>query len=370
MHLPLRLVIRTSTASLTTTVIVIVTTLLFGQGKSLMISSSRRNIAEKLRTTTTRNTTTRNALSICHLNRISFIPQQQKRNGNHLISSSHNIFEPIKRTRAFFQKYPTNTKSTLNFSSENMSTDNGKTTTTTNIIEGTVLPPVPATSKRIFWIRHGEVINPGGTRSVYYGAQDVELSEFGKVEAQLAGQYLQQFTLHNIYSSTLSRAIYGATQVIEYQKQKLKSSDDIPNLKLKQLSEFIELDRGEWCGLTIDEIGRDKMKEFDNCNESVTPIGGESYPTVYNRVMNGKNIVLQQMLPGTSTAIVCHLQVTRCVVADALQISLKEMVQKVSIATASITCIDYNNDNTCTVHYQSFKPATVVGLQKAKDGAN
>lgn len=160
------------------------------------------------------------------------------------------VASPTKITRTFHQKYQTNTRSRVILSNENMSTDNGQTTTTTtNIIEGPVLPPVPAASKRIFWIRHGEVINPGGTRSVYYGAQDV-------------------------------------------------------------------------------------------------------------------------MLPGTSTAVVCHLQVTRCVVADALQISLKEMVQKVSIATASITCIDYNNDNTCTVHFQSFKPATVVGLQKAKDGAN
>jgi broad specificity phosphatase PhoE len=305
---------------------------------------------------------------------ISFI--QHKQRHYHHLSPSYLL--ATTRTAIWFENHRSRThystiSSVLHLSStDNMSTDGGITTmTTTNSIEGPVLPPLVSTSKRIFWIRHGEVINPGGTRVVYYGAQDVMLSDFGKLEAQVAAQYLQQFTLHNVYSSTLSRAIYGATKVINSQQQQQQDAElSISKMELVQLPGLTELDRGKWCGLTIEEIGRDKMKAFDNCDESVTPEGGESYNAVKERVINAKNNILQQMKYGTCAAAVCHLQVTRCIVSDALQIPTNEMVQKVSIATASITCIDYNSDGTCTVHYQSFKPATIIGLEKAKDGAN
>jgi hypothetical protein len=52
-------------------------------------------------------------------------------------------------------------------------------------VEGPSLPPVPPSSKRLFMVRHGEVINPGGDRPVYYGCQDVELSPLGELEAKV-----------------------------------------------------------------------------------------------------------------------------------------------------------------------------------------
>jgi hypothetical protein len=53
------------------------------------------------------------------------------------------------------------------------------------ILDGPDLPPVPLTSKRLFMVRHGEVINPGGDRPVYYGSQDVKLSPLGELEAKV-----------------------------------------------------------------------------------------------------------------------------------------------------------------------------------------
>jgi hypothetical protein len=52
-------------------------------------------------------------------------------------------------------------------------------------IQGPEIPPIPATSKRLFLVRHGEVINPGGDRPVYYGAMDVSLSPLGEQEAKV-----------------------------------------------------------------------------------------------------------------------------------------------------------------------------------------
>jgi len=59
------------------------------------------------------------------------------------------------------------------------------------ILKGPELPPLDSMSKRLFLIRHGEVINPGGDRPVYYGAMDVSLSPLGELEAKVRGERLR-----------------------------------------------------------------------------------------------------------------------------------------------------------------------------------
>ena len=56
----------------------------------------------------------------------------------------------------------------------------------TRLFSAPSLPEIEPMSKRIFFVRHGEVINPGGDRPVFYGAMDVDLSELGKAEAKAA----------------------------------------------------------------------------------------------------------------------------------------------------------------------------------------
>ena len=224
---------------------------------------------------------------------------------------------------------------------------------------GPKLPPIPATSKRLFLVRHGEVINPGGNRPVYYGAMDVPLSPLGEQEAKAAAQYLQQFSLEHVSSSPLSRAMFGAYTVLELQGK---------DSNLMVLDGFTELDRGAWCGLTKEEIGANNMKRFDACDESVTPEGGESFPALKKRVLEARDTLLEKTSMGHASALVSHLQVTRCILSEALDIPTNKMVT-LPVATASVTCIDYDMESgTQTVHYQSFKPE--VGLAKAKDGAN
>jgi len=226
-------------------------------------------------------------------------------------------------------------------------------------ITGPELPPLQASSKRLFLVRHGEVINPGGDRPVYYGALDVSLSTLGEAEAKAAALYLQQFDLEFVVSSPLSRAVFGAEQILGLQQNK--------EADIVKMEGFKELDRGSWCGLTKDEIGAEAMANFDACDENATPEGGESYITLKERVLKDRDAVLDRLPAGKAATVVSHLQVTRSMLSDALDIPTAEMAG-LGIATASVTCIDYNADGTQTVHFQSFKPD--VGLAKSKDGAN
>ena len=268
-------------------------------------------------------------------------------------------------------------------------------TTTIDVMNTTgtpTIPPLSKTAKRVYWIRHGEVINPGAgqNKSVFYGSMDVPLSSFGQQEAIAAGKFLSQFDivgpLSKIYSSNLTRAIYGAEQVRILQQQQ----NEGPPIEVIQVPGFMELDRGEWCGKTIQEIGQEQMDKFNDGDKTVTPANGESYREFNHRVLLARNdIVLQQLDFGQCAAVVSHLQVTRCIVADALQKPINE-VSKISIATASITCIDYEHGDMNgsggtdreldatnivrlvpkkqTIHFQSFKPD--AGLRKSVDGAN
>jgi broad specificity phosphatase PhoE len=260
-----------------------------------------------------------------------------------------------------FSKTSTGTTSSLNAAS-----DGG--TGVNLIIEGPSLPPIPPTAKRLFLVRHGEVINPGGDRPVFYGGADVPLSPLGEEEATAAALYLQQFTLAHVASSPLSRAMFGAKEVHKLQNNPDNNDDDV--LVFKGLT---ELDRGTWYGKTKEEIGVDNLAKFDACDVSVTPEGGENYPELKERVLAARDVLLALKTTGTASAVVSHLQVTRCILSDALGIPTSQMTT-LPIATASVSCVDYYDDGDAsvlgwtTVHFQSFKPS--VGLTASMDGAN
>lgn len=225
--------------------------------------------------------------------------------------------------------------------------------------DGPKLPPIAA-SKRIFYVRHGEVIPPGGAHGVFYGCLDVPLSPLGELEAKAAGMFLQQYNVDKIASSPLKRAMFGANQVLKYQNSYEKD--------IEIYQGFTELDRGEWCGRTKAEIGPDLMARFDNCDETITPKGGESYPALKARVLKSRDELLSSLKTGESAALVSHLQVTRSVLSDALGIPTNKLTE-IKVALASITCIDYcDMTGQATVQFSSLKPE--AGLEEAKDGGN
>ena len=110
------------------------------------------------------------------------------------------------------------------------------------------------------------------------------------------------------------------------------------------------------------------MARFDACDESATPEGGESYPALKRRVLQARDELLAITDCGRASAVVSHLQVTRSMLSDALDIPTEKMAG-FKVATASITCIDYDSTTgEQVVHFQSYKPE--VGLERSKDLAN
>jgi broad specificity phosphatase PhoE len=201
---------------------------------------------------------------------------------------------------------------------------------------------------------------------------DVSLSPLGQMEAIEAASYLSRFHLQHVASSPLTRAKFGARQVLARQsppddENEGKGCTDSNDIIV--LDGFKELDRGSWCGLTKEEIGSDMLARFDACDESVTPgDGGESYPALKSRVIEARDELLRLTETGGASAIVSHLQVTRAMLSEALGMDVTKMAG-LKIATASISCVDYCSETGREiVRFQSFKPE--CGLVGSKDGAN
>lgn len=199
---------------------------------------------------------------------------------------------------------------------------------------------------------------------------DVPLSPLGETEAIEAASYLSKYHIQHVASSPLSRAKFGARQVLARQQPPGEDGGGSSDSNDVVVFEgFKELDRGSWCGKTKEEIGADMMARFDACDESVTPgDGGESYPALKERVLEARDELLRMTDAGRASAIVSHLQVTRAMLSDALGMDVTEMAG-LQIKTASVTCVDYRaDDGAAVVRFQSFKPD--CGLGESRDGAN
>jgi len=200
---------------------------------------------------------------------------------------------------------------------------------------------------------------------------DVSLSPLGELEAIEAASYLSKYHLQHVASSPLSRAKFGARQILANQALTANSDDaangsNEPNIHV--FEGFRELDRGAWCGLTKEEIGPDILARFDACDLSVTPgEGGESYPALKSRVVRARDELLDMTSVGRASAVVSHLQVTRVMLSDALELDVAEMAGLL-VKTASVSCVDYSADGKAVVRFQSFKPD--CGLEESVDGAN
>jgi len=214
--------------------------------------------------------------------------------------------------------------------------------------------------KRLVLVRHGEVdLAMFNGKKCYYGGVDIPLSAKGRDEAQAAATYLaekEEITL--IWTSPLSRAVFGAERIADVQKVDGVVRHD----------GFREVDRGDWVGLSEAEIGAETLSKWNKGPDFAPSGGGEALATVAKRVLAARDELLASAPPGSTTCLVSHMWVTRSIVADALGLDTENdtsELQTLDLPTASISVVEYTIDEkdgkTVTqksVTYVGRKPST------------
>jgi len=222
------------------------------------------------------------------------------------------------------------------------------------------IPSLSPHLRRLYLVRHGEVIPPGGIHGVHYGDMDVPLSNLGKLEAKAAAEFLKKEDIKGVFSSPLSRAVYGAEQIRKDRNGLMHAPLTFPG--------FSELARGAWRCKSKEDIGLELHERFNRGEEGTTPEGGESLHVIRKRVLGARDEVLDLLEDGEAGCVVSHLWVTRSFISDATDGKAGDMVD-IEIPTASVSVVDYDvHKRVQNVVMLGVKPE--AGLEKGQDVGN
>jgi broad specificity phosphatase PhoE len=169
--------------------------------------------------------------------------------------------------------------------------------------------------KRLVLVRHGEVdLAMFDGKKCLYGGVDIPLSSKGRDEAAAAAAVLEgEEDISVLWASPLSRAVYGAERIAERQDGMGRSAAAVV-----RHDGFREVDRGEWVGQTLEEIGSEEMARW-NRDPTFRPGGGaEALADVAARVLAAKDELLARSPWGSTTCLVSHMWVTRSIVGEAI----------------------------------------------------
>lgn len=167
---------------------------------------------------------------------------------------------------------------------------------------------------RVIFIRHGET--DWNILGKYQGQTDILLTEKGREQGRLLAKHFPFDKLDAIYSSDLTRAVETASFVAEKF-----------NLKVTLDKAFREMNFGDWEGLTYEEIVLkypEGMKHFLTRPDILQVPNGENFPLLQERAVK-RLYELIKIHDNETIAITAHGGVLRCMLADALEMPLKNI---------------------------------------------
>jgi broad specificity phosphatase PhoE len=171
-------------------------------------------------------------------------------------------------------------------------------------------PPMAALKKKITLIRHG--LTDYNEADRLQGRIDRPLNANGQRGAALLADHFRAEPLEAIFCSPLLRA-----------RQTAEIFNAHHGAPLELVSEFAEIDLGEWEGLEYSQVKRDFAAAHEAWVQDVNASapGGESYEQVYTRVAVG---VARVLAAGqANVAIVGHAMVNRAILGNLLGLAVE-----------------------------------------------
>ncbi len=184
----------------------------------------------------------------------------------------------------------------------------------------------------LIMIRHGQSVT--NLTKVFTGQLDTDLTELGRLQADLAAKALKSTHIDIMYSSDLKRAVETALPTA-----KDHGLDIIKDERLR------EIFAGAWEGLNFETI-RERYPEehkiwMNNLGRMRCP-GGESIPEMCERVLEAIKEIAESNL-GKTVCISSHATPIRAICALTSGIPFSELEREPYLANASICIFEYEN---------------------------
>jgi broad specificity phosphatase PhoE len=174
-------------------------------------------------------------------------------------------------------------------------------------------------------MRHGEHTLVG--RVLAGRMPGVGLSEAGRAEVARAAERLASENIAALYSSPLQRTRETAEIVARRLGLPVEYRDDL-----------LELDFGEWTGMTFDAVREDpRWPPWSRFRSLAAIPGGETMRAVQQRIV-GALVELHDRQPEDSLVVVSHGDVIRAALLFVLGMPL-DFYNRIEIATGSISTI-------------------------------
>lgn len=156
----------------------------------------------------------------------------------------------------------------------------------------------------------------------------VHLDEAGREEARALAAHLEEVPLTAVYASPLERTRETAAAVAEPH-----------GLEPTPSEAFLEVDVGEWTGMTFEELdGRPEWRSWNEFRSTARAPGGESMASVLERALDGLDAVRRRE-PDGPVAVVSHCDVIRGLLTHFLGMPLDHLL-RLEVATASVSTVD------------------------------
>jgi len=173
-------------------------------------------------------------------------------------------------------------------------------------------------------LRHGE---PSVFGRINGRLPGVGLSERGRAEIAAVAGRLAGDNIIAIYASPLQRT-----------RETAEILADRLALPVQYREDVIELDFGEWTGLTADQIRKDeRWQMWSSCRSIAAIPGGEGWRQVQDRVVQAL-FDLRRLHPDDSVVVVSHGDVIRAGLLFALGMPL-DFVSRIEVGLASLNTI-------------------------------